>query len=104
MSASTTSAPVDAAGAKMILHLGPLRMPVRRRSILIGLLASAALGVLGILALGMGSYPLTPQQVVETLLGGGDAMHRTVVIDWRLPRALAGITIGALLGLSLIHI
>jgi iron complex transport system permease protein len=100
VSASTTSAPVDAAGPKMILHVGPLRMPVRRRSILIGLLASAALGVLGVLALGMGSYPLTPQQVVETLLGGGDAMHRTVVIDWRLPRALAGITIGALLGIA----
>ncbi|MEV8176270.1 iron chelate uptake ABC transporter family permease subunit [Microbacterium sp. NPDC079176] len=100
MSASIASTPTDATRSRMILHLGPLRMPVRRRSILVGVAAAATLIVLGILALGLGSYPLTPQEVVQTLLGGGDALHRTVVIDWRLPRAIAAITVGALLGIA----
>lgn len=100
MSASIASALTDATRSRMILHLGPLRMPVRRRSILVGVAAAATLIVLGILALGLGSYPLTPQEVVQTLLGGGDALHRTVVIDWRLPRAIAAITVGALLGIA----
>lgn len=100
MSASIASALTDAARPRMILHLGPLRMPVRRRSILVGVAAAATLIVLGILALGLGSYPLTPPEVVQTLLGGGDALHRTVVIDWRLPRAIAAITVGALLGIA----
>jgi len=83
-----------------MLRCGPLRMPVRPRSIAIGLAAAAALALLGVLSLGLGTYPLAPQDVVRVLLGGGDAMQRTVVIDWRLSRTVAAITIGALLGIA----
>ena len=75
-------------------------MPVRLRGIVVGLAALVALCVLGVLSLGLGTYPLTPQEVIRTLLGGGDAMDRTVVTDWRLPRTLAAITIGVLLGIA----
>lgn len=92
--------PTDVGYRRRILRLGPLRMPVRQRSILAGVAAVGALVVLAVLALGLGTYPLTPQQVVQTLLGGGDAMDRTVVIDWRLPRAVAAITVGALLAVA----
>jgi len=90
----------DVGYRRRILRLGPLRMPVRQRSILTGVAAVGALVVLAVLALGLGTYPLTPPQVVQTLLGGGDAMDRTVVVEWRLPRAVAAITIGAMLGIA----
>uniref|UniRef100_UPI0028A1B7CF FecCD family ABC transporter permease n=1 Tax=Microbacterium sp. TaxID=51671 RepID=UPI0028A1B7CF len=100
MSSSRVVTPTDVGYRRRILRLGPLRMPVRQRSILAGVAAVGALVVLAVLALGLGTYPLTPQQVVQTLLGGGDAMDRTVVIDWRLPRAVAAITVGALLAVA----
>ncbi|MBZ4486702.1 iron chelate uptake ABC transporter family permease subunit [Microbacterium sp. cx-55] len=85
---------------RVLLRIGPLRMPVRARSIVVGLAAVAALCVLGVLALGLGTYPLTPPEVIRALTGGGGAMDRTVVLDWRLPRALAAITVGILLGIA----
>jgi len=100
VSSSRLGTLADVGYRRRIVRLGPLRVPVRRRSIVAGLVAVVALGVLGVLALGLGTYPLTPQQVVQVLFGGGDAMDRTVVIDWRLPRAVAGIAIGALLGIA----
>ncbi|MBW8763754.1 MAG: iron chelate uptake ABC transporter family permease subunit [Microbacterium sp.] len=90
----------DAGYRRVLLRCGPLRMPVRLRSIVVGLTAVVALGVLGVLSLGLGTYPLSPLEVVRTLIGGGDAMDRTVVIDWRLARSIAAITIGALLGVA----
>lgn len=100
MSSSHLGTLTDVGYRRRILRLGPLRMPVRQRSIVAGLVAIGVLCVLGVLALGLGTYPLTPQQVVQALFGGGDAMDRTVVIDWRLPRAVAAIAVGALLGIA----
>lgn len=97
---STTPPPAPVGYRRVLLRIGPVRMPVRLRSIVVGLAAVAALCVLGVLALGLGTYPVAPLDVVRTLFGGGDAMDRTVVIDWRLARAVAAITIGALLGIA----
>ncbi|WP_430593259.1 FecCD family ABC transporter permease [Humidisolicoccus flavus] len=85
---------------RKVLALGPIRIPLRVRSIAVGLSALGALCILGVLSLGLGTYPLTPLEVVNTLLGGGAQIDRTVVIDWRLPRATAAITIGAILGIA----
>ena len=90
----------DVGYRRVLLRCGPLRMPVRLRSVVVGLICAVALCVLGVLSLGLGTYPLTPQEVVRTLVGGGDAMDRTVVIDWRLARTIAAITVGALLGIA----
>ncbi|MFN3600941.1 MAG: FecCD family ABC transporter permease [Dietzia sp.] len=90
----------DVGYRRILLRWGPVQVPLRRRSIITGCAAIAGLCVLGVLALGLGTYPLTPQEVIRTLLGGGDAMDRTVVMEWRLPRAAAGITVGALLGIA----
>ena len=63
--------------------------------ILVALLALAFLASLafGELRLGFG-------QVVSALMGGGDDIARTVVRDFRLPRALVGMAAGAALGAS----
>lgn len=52
------------------------------------------------LALMLGSVSLPPAAVLDTLTGGGDPLARTLVLDLRLPRALAAFTVGGLLALA----
>ena len=62
------------------------------------LLALLALTFLASLA--FGELRLSFGQVVGALTGGGDELARTVVRDFRLPRALVGLAVGAALGAS----
>lgn len=62
------------------------------------LLALLALTILASLA--FGEVRLSSGQVLAALGGGGDALARTVVLDFRLPRALVGLAVGAALGAS----
>ncbi|GAA5131147.1 FecCD family ABC transporter permease [Alloalcanivorax gelatiniphagus] len=69
-----------------------------------GLLALALLAVAGALALGLslavGSVPISAAQLWAALTGGGDPLHRELVLSLRLPRALAAFATGGLLGLA----
>ncbi|MFD2758108.1 FecCD family ABC transporter permease [Gulosibacter faecalis] len=56
--------------------------------------------VLATASLALGSYGLTLPDVAAVLAGGGERFHRIIVLDWRLPFALAGVVFGALLGMS----
>jgi iron complex transport system permease protein len=56
--------------------------------------------VLATASLARGSYGLTLPDVAAVLAGGGERFHRIIVLDWRLPVALAGVVFGALLGMS----
>jgi iron complex transport system permease protein len=62
------------------------------------LLALLALTFLASLA--FGELRLSFGQVIGALTGGGDDIARTVVRDFRLPRALVGLAVGAALGAS----
>ncbi|KAM9862340.1 iron chelate uptake ABC transporter family permease subunit [Leucobacter sp. BZR 635] len=66
--------------------------------------ASAAMAVyvvaIGLAALASGDYPLTLTEVWHAFSASSDDFTRTVVVDWRMPRALAAITFGAALGAS----
>lgn len=75
-------------------------MPVRRRSIVVAAVAAAAIAALAVAALGLGTYPLSPDAVISTLVGGGSALDRTVVYEWRLPRTLAAIILGGFLAIA----
>lgn len=85
---------------RLMLRLGPATLPLRTRSIVTGIGVLVVILILGVLSLGLGTYPVSPDGVVRTLLGGGDAMDRTVVIDWRLPRTVAAISLGAILAIA----
>lgn len=67
---------------------------------------AVALGLLALccavtfLSLSTGRLAFTPLQVLDVLLGGGTSRARLVILEWRLPRAAAALTIGALLGLG----
>jgi len=73
------------------LHLRPL---------LVGL-ALAAVALAGaILMIGTGDYPLSPGQVIATLLGGGDESTAFIVETLRLPRTVTALLVGAALGVA----
>jgi iron complex transport system permease protein len=62
-------------------------------------LVLAALGI-AVLALGTGEFTLTPAEVLNALTGQGTRAARLVVVEWRLPRVLLALLIGAALGLA----
>ena len=75
-------------------------MPDRRRALLIiCLLALAALAVL-LAALTVGSVTATAQDVWDALGGKAKGLGSEVVLELRLPRALAGFACGGLLALA----
>jgi len=88
-----------------LLHATPLRIgatswlvPVRA-----ALVSVAGLGLLFLLVavdLSVGDFPIPLGDVVRTLLGGGDAGQRFVVMELRLPQTAVAVGVGAALGLA----
>ncbi len=72
---------------------------MRRAVLLLALLGLAALAGL-LLALGSGSVELDAKTLWSTLFEPGESLHRTVVWDLRLPRALSAFATGGLLALG----
>ena len=65
------------------------------------LLAGAAAAALFILHLGLGTVWIPPDRVIRALMDGlTDPTDRTIVWDLRLPRAILGLLVGSMLGLS----
>ena len=75
-------------------------MPTRRRALLI-LAALVGLAILSLaLALAVGSVPVPLSSVFAALSGGDAGTHTDIVLNLRLPRALAGFACGGLLALA----
>ena len=100
MTAPVTPRPLDVGYRRIVLRIGPLHLPVRWRSVLVSLAITVAVLLLAVLSLGLGTYTVSPGGVLRVLLGGGDVMDRTVVLEWRLARTLAAIGMGALLAVA----
>ncbi|MEU3600405.1 iron chelate uptake ABC transporter family permease subunit [Streptomyces sp. NPDC006798] len=62
--------------------------------------AAVVLAVAVALSLLVGANPLSPSTVLETLLGGGSDESRFVVWEQRVPRTVAGVLVGAALGVA----
>lgn len=56
--------------------------------------------VVAVVSIGSGDYPLSPGEVVTTLLGQGDKMDAFIVNELRLPRVATALAVGIALGLS----
>ena len=70
-----------------------------RSIVVVAALVGGAL-VLAVLALGVGEYPVPPGQVIAILTGGDDGFASVLVLQWRMPRILLALLIGAALGIS----
>ena len=73
-----------------------VRIGVRHALAVMALLLGAFL--VAVVSLGTGDYPIALQDVVRTLLGQGTPRMSLVVLDWRMPRVLLALTLGAALG------
>ncbi|GAA3019473.1 FecCD family ABC transporter permease [Microbacterium dextranolyticum] len=94
------SPPLDAGYRRRVLRVGRWSGILRVRSAITGILLIALIAAVGVVSLGLGTYPLDPPAVVRVLLGGGEPLDRTVVFDWRMARTLAAILLGGLLAVS----
>lgn len=94
------SALVDAGYRRLEVGYRGFRIRLRARSVVVGVALAAAVGTLAVVSLGLGSYALDPGQVLTAFAGGGTDLDRTVVLEWRLPRTLAAVALGALLAVS----
>lgn len=71
---------------------------VRAAAVTLTLFASAL--AMSVAAMFFGDYPLTAGDIVNALTGHADAFTTMVVVEWRLPIALAAVLFGALLGVG----
>jgi iron complex transport system permease protein len=71
--------------------------PRRHRALLIAALAALAL-IAGIASLFIGAAHLPLAAMAAALRGGGDPIVRAILWEMRLPRALLGLLVGAMLG------
>ncbi|MGW7055924.1 FecCD family ABC transporter permease [Streptomyces sp. NPDC054887] len=79
---------------------GGLSLRVEPRALLVtGLLLAAALGM-AVVLIGSGDFPMSPGDVVRTLLGNGTAAQEFIVTELRTPRAVVALLVGAALGAS----
>ncbi len=59
-----------------------------------------AMLVAGVLGVGIGSTSIAPGRALAALAGHGDPIERAILIELRLPRAILGLAVGAMLGLA----
>ncbi|MFI2103940.1 FecCD family ABC transporter permease [Isoptericola sp. NPDC019693] len=85
----------------LVVRRGRVSGLVGVRSAVVCALLVALVLALGIVALGIGTYQLSPAQVVGALLGtDDDAKARLLVVTWRLPRVLFAVACGISLAIS----
>ncbi|SUD47799.1 Ferric enterobactin transport system permease protein fepG [Nocardia otitidiscaviarum] len=70
-----------------------------RTAVVCAVLLLTALGM-AVLALGTGDYAIPPDRVVRALFAGDNRFDRLVVWEWRFPRVLLALALGAALGVS----
>ncbi|WP_399510015.1 FecCD family ABC transporter permease [Williamsia muralis] len=74
------------------------RIDVRAVAVIVMLVAAAL--VVAVFALGTGDYPVSPDRVVQAIFGNGSRIEELVVMEWRMPRVLLALILGAALGVS----
>ncbi|MEV5296799.1 FecCD family ABC transporter permease [Amycolatopsis methanolica] len=86
--------------SRKVLAVGPVAWTVKPRLVAVVVIAAVLLVLVAAINIGMGSSRIGIWNVLETLLGGGTRRERGIIFDLRLPRTLAGVLVGAALGLS----
>lgn len=82
------------------VRLGRVSFVWRPWLVCVTLLLAAATFLLFCLSIGVGDFPIGLPRVVATILGRGERVDEFVIMDLRMPRALAGLVVGIALGVS----
>lgn len=91
---------LDFGKRQCVIRLGNASARMSWRAVLVvsALLAGAC--VIAVLAIGIGKYAISPGDVLGVLAGTNTSFDRVVVLQWRMPRMLMALLIGAALGVS----
>ncbi|MEU1121227.1 MULTISPECIES: iron ABC transporter permease [unclassified Streptomyces] len=95
MSGTGVRAPV-ASGVR----LGRMSFVWRPWLVLVTLLLAAATFLVFCLSISVGDFPIDLSRVLATIVGRGEQVDEFVIMDLRMPRALAGLVVGVALGVS----
>ncbi|MFH9296679.1 FecCD family ABC transporter permease [Streptomyces sp. NPDC017520] len=82
------------------VRLGQVSFVWRPWLVLVTLVLAAAAFLVFCLSIAVGDFPIGLSRVIATLFGRGEQVDAFVVMDLRMPRALAGLIVGIALGLS----
>lgn len=82
------------------VRLGQVSFVWRPWLVLVTLLLAAAAFLIFCISIGVGDFPIGLPRVIATILGRGEQVDEFVIMDLRMPRALAGLVVGFALGMS----
>lgn len=82
------------------VRLGRVSFVWRPWIVCVSLLLGAATFLVFCLSIGVGDFPIGLPQVIATIFGRGEQVDEFVIMDLRMPRALAGVVVGIGLGVS----
>lgn len=82
------------------VRLGPVSFVWRPWIVFVTLLLLAATFLVFCLSIAVGDFPIGLSQVIATIFGRGERVDEFVIMDLRMPRALAGLIVGIALGVS----
>ncbi|MGW7280978.1 FecCD family ABC transporter permease [Streptomyces sp. NPDC054844] len=95
---------VNQAGVRPLLtpgvRLGRVSFVWRPWVACVTLVLAAAAFLVFCLSIGVGDFPISLPRVVATFFGRGEQVDEFVIMDLRMPRALAGLVVGIALGVS----
>jgi len=80
--------------------VGSFRLRVEPRALTVAIVLLALSFVVLVISLTTGDYPISPIDVVRTLLGQGTTIQHFIVETLRLPRAILAMVVGAALGIG----
>lgn len=92
--------PVTFARPQCVLRIGAMSIRASWRAVaVVTALLATALAV-AVVAIGIGKYTVAPGDVLGVLFGTNTTFDRVVVLEWRMPRMLMAVLVGAALGVS----
>lgn len=92
---------VDFGRSRRPVRLGTrVSMVLNTRGVLLILLSAVGCLLGTVAAVALGDYPVPLDQIIPILSGVEHGFANTVVMEWRLPRAVAAVAFGAALGVS----
>ncbi|MEV5101819.1 FecCD family ABC transporter permease [Streptomyces massasporeus] len=82
------------------VRLGRVSFVWRPWLLSVTLLLAAATFLVFCVSIAVGDFPVGLSQVIATIFGRGEQVDRFIIMDLRMPRALAGLVVGIALGVS----
>jgi iron complex transport system permease protein len=83
-----------------VIRIGNVSTRASWRAIIVVAVLLVGVVVTAVIAVGLGKYTVAPADVLGVLTGANTSFDRVVVLEWRMPRMLMALLVGAALGIS----